>query len=267
MYTILNPLARDGKPLRLERLTPARDPAPAEGAVPDLLRHPDQPPHPAARAGGRRRRDRLERVRGAGGAQLHRETIDTAWLALEQWVAPRVLGRAFAGPAEVFPALQHNFRGTTWPRRRSRWACGRSAAEQRGVSLARLLGGTRSRSRSGSRSASRRRPAALVERARRALEEGYRKVKIKIEPGADVEYVRAVREALGPEAPLMADANNAYTLDDMPNRCSSSTSSDLMMIEQPLAWDDLGSTPSCSGGSRRRSASTSRSPRSTAPRR
>ncbi len=63
-------------------------------------------------------------------------------------------------------------------------------------------------------------------------------MKIKIQPGADVEYVGAVREALGPKAPLMADANNAYTLDDA-DTLRGSTSSDLIMIEQPLAWDDL----------------------------
>src|SRR5436309_2327264 len=81
-------------------------------------------------------------------------------------------------------------------------------------------------------------PAALVEKARAALERGYRKVKIKIKPGADVEYVRAVRQALGPEAPLMADANNAYRLGDTAS-LQALDGLGLMMIEQPLAWDDV----------------------------
>ncbi|MFL5495017.1 MAG: o-succinylbenzoate synthase, partial [Gemmatimonadales bacterium] len=71
-----------------------------------------------------------------------------------------------------------------------------------------------------------------------ALAAGYRKVKIKIEPGADLAYVRAAREALGPEAPLMADANNAYALADA-DRLVELDQFGLMMIEQPLAWDDL----------------------------
>ena len=50
--------------------------------------------------------------------------------------------------------------------------------------------------------------------------------------------MRAVREALGPDAPLMADANNAYTLADA-DRLAALDELDLMMIEQPLAWDDL----------------------------
>ena len=45
-----------------------------------------------------------------------------------------------------------------------------------------------------------------------ALEEGYRKIKIKIKPGMDLEYLRAARSELGAHAPLMADANNAIEL-------------------------------------------------------
>jgi O-succinylbenzoate synthase len=63
-------------------------------------------------------------------------------------------------------------------------------------------------------------------------------VKLKIEPGRDVAFVRAVREALGPAAPLMADANNAYTLADA-GVLQQLDAFGLMMIEQPLACDDL----------------------------
>ena len=82
-------------------------------------------------------------------------------------------------------------------------------------------------------------------------------------PGSDVEFVRAVREELGPSAPLMADANNAYTLDDI-DRLAELDALDLMMIEQPLAWDDIVRHAELQRASRRRSASTSRSRRSTA---
>jgi O-succinylbenzoate synthase len=63
-------------------------------------------------------------------------------------------------------------------------------------------------------------------------------VKIKIAPGQDVDWVRAVRTAVGQDAHLMADANNAYTLADA-DRLAQLDDCDLMMIEQPLAWDDL----------------------------
>jgi O-succinylbenzoate synthase len=81
-------------------------------------------------------------------------------------------------------------------------------------------------------------PEALVAKARAALDRGYRKVKIKIAPGLDLPYLGAARAALGPAAPLMADANNAYTLADA-DRLAALDDLDLLMIEQPLAWDDL----------------------------
>jgi o-succinylbenzoate synthase len=77
----------------------------------------------------------------------------------------------------------------------------------------------------------------LLERVRRFLGEGYRRIKIKIEPGRDVELVQAIRRRFG-DIPLMVDANAAYCLDDWPvlrelDGCS------LMMIEQPLAREAL----------------------------
>jgi len=78
----------------------------------------------------------------------------------------------------------------------------------------------------------------LVQKAQSALAEGYRKVKIKIGPGKDIEYLAAARNALGGDAPLMADANNAYSIDDA-EHLARFDEFRLMMIEQPLAWDDL----------------------------
>lgn len=166
------------------------------------------------------------------------ETVDTAWHAIREWVAPRVLGRSFAALDEIHPVLEHNFRGHQMAKAAVEMGAWEVAARAEGVSLARKLGGTRERIRVGISLGIQASPEALVEKARAALERGYRKVKIKIKPGADVEYVRAVREALGPEAPLMADANNAYSMVDIEN-LKILDSLGLMMIEQPLAWDDL----------------------------
>jgi len=166
------------------------------------------------------------------------EAIDTAWLAIMQWVSPRVLGRSFESPAEVFPALQHNFRGHLMAKAAVEMGMWALDALHQGISLACRLGGTRNTVEVGISLGIQSSPAALVEGARRSIEEGYRKVKIKIEPGSDVDYVRAVRSALGPDAPLMADANNAYTLDDIEPLLQLDELG-LMMIEQPLAWDDL----------------------------
>jgi len=166
------------------------------------------------------------------------EAIDTAWVALRDWVAPRVLGRSFAGPEEIHPALDLNFRGHQMAKAAVEMSAWELTARKEGVSLARKLGGTREHIFAGISLGIQKSPEALVEKAREALERGYRKVKIKVMPGTDVDYVRAVREALGPQAPLMVDANNAYTLADL-DRLKQLDALGLIMMEQPLAWDDL----------------------------
>lgn len=166
------------------------------------------------------------------------EATDTAWVAIRQWVAPRVLGQSFAGPEEIQPALDLNFRGHNMAKAAVEMACWALAAQKEGVSLSRKLGGTRDAIKVGISLGIQKDPATLVEKAGGALERGYRKVKIKIKPGMDLDFLRAAREALGPDAPLMADANNAYTLDDL-DTLKQIDQLGLMMIEQPLAWDDL----------------------------
>ncbi len=70
------------------------------------------------------------------------------------------------------------------------------------------------------------------------LAAGYVRIKLKIEPGWDVEPVRAVREAFGWDFPLQVDANTAYTLDDAPH-LARLDEFDLLLIEQPLDEDDV----------------------------
>lgn len=178
-----------------------------------------------------------ECVAGAG-PNYSPETIDTARLAIREWVAPRVLGRDFADPGGVSRALEHNFRGHNMAKAAVEMGAWALAAIRQGVSLSRLLRGTRESIATGISLGIQPTPEALVERARAAHEQGYRKIKIKIEPGADLEYLRAVRDALGPDPALMADANTAYTLDDA-DHLQKLDAFDLLMIEQPLAWDDL----------------------------
>ena len=166
------------------------------------------------------------------------ETVDTSWIAISEWIAPRVLGVGFAHPGDVHTALDRDFRGHNMAKAAVEMGMWAVAAEQAGLPLARMIGGTRETIATGISLGIQKSPAALVDKARAAIAQGYRKVKIKIKPGSDVEFVRAAREELGPDAPLMADANNAYTLDDI-DRLVALDALDLMMIEQPLAWDDL----------------------------
>ncbi len=166
------------------------------------------------------------------------ETIDTAWLALEKWLVPRLLGTPLASPQEVSAALERDTRGHGMARAALEMGSWGLAAARGELSLSALVGGTRSEIATGISLGIQESPEALVERAERALAEGYKKIKIKIKPGKDLEYLRAVRDALGPDAPLMADANNAYSLDDL-DHLRELDPLNLVMIEQPLAWDDV----------------------------
>src|SRR5256885_5261572 len=111
------------------------------------------------------------------------ETIDTAWYSIGEYVAPRVFGIQFGQPSEVHPALERNFRGHNMAKAAIEMGLWGLCAQRDGVPLARLLGGTRTGIETGISIGIQSSPAALVERAGRALAEGYHKIKLKIEPG------------------------------------------------------------------------------------
>ena len=166
------------------------------------------------------------------------ETIDTAWLAIREWLAPRVLGQSFSGPEAIHAVLNKNIRGHNMAKAAVEMGCWGLAATVSGMSLSKLLGGTRDRVPTGISLGIQPQPALLVENALAAVAAGYRKIKVKIQPGQDVEYVRAVREALGDTVGLMADANSAYTLRDI-EQLVQLDAFNLIMLEQPLGDDDL----------------------------
>ena len=166
------------------------------------------------------------------------ETIDTAWHALREWLAPRILGQRIDGPEAVHDILERDIAGHNMAKAALEMGCWALDAERRGLPLSRLLGGTRDRVPTGISIGIQESPDALVARARRALADGYRKIKVKIQPGADIEYVRAVRDALGGDVTLMADANSAYRLADA-DHLARLDDFGLLMIEQPLGRDDI----------------------------
>ena len=166
------------------------------------------------------------------------ETIDTAWHAIREWLAPRVLGRHFSGPQEIHATLGKNIRGHNMAKAAVEMGCWALAAELRGIPLASLLGGTRDRVATGISLGIQQEPALLVNRALEAVAAGYRKIKVKIQPGQDVDYVRAVRHALGDSVDMMADANSAYELRDS-EHLAELDAFGLIMLEQPLGDDDL----------------------------
>ena len=166
------------------------------------------------------------------------ETVDTAWHAITEWIAPRVLAAGVSHPRTLDGMLRRAIRGHPMAKAAVEMGAWTLLAERDGVSLARLLGGTRAEIATGISIGIQASPAQLAEKAAAALAQGYRRIKMKIRPGADIEFIAAAREALGPDAPLMADANSAYTLAHA-DHLADLDACRLQMLEQPLAQDDL----------------------------
>jgi O-succinylbenzoate synthase len=110
-------------------------------------------------------------------------------------------------------------------------------ARREGAALWRVLGGRGGTIASGVSVGLQKDTASLLEKVEAEVAAGYRRVKIKIKPGHDRELVSAVR-ARFPALPLMVDANSAYTLADL-DLFRGLDAFGLMMVEQPLGWDDI----------------------------
>jgi len=164
------------------------------------------------------------------------ETTRTAWHILAEFIAPLVLGRHFDHPREVFGALAP-IRGHHMAKAAVEMAAWDLFAQQQGQPLATVLGGRRESIESGVSIGIQDSLDELVERVRIERAAGYRRIKIKIKPGWDVRAVARVRDACG-DLPLMVDANAAYQLADS-DHLAALDGYDLMMIEQPLDYDDL----------------------------
>jgi O-succinylbenzoate synthase len=110
-------------------------------------------------------------------------------------------------------------------------------AQQKNLSLARLLGGTQSEIKCGVSLGLQATPQVLLERVAVELHAGYQRIKLKIKPGKDLEVVRAVRNA-HPSILLSVDAYSAYSLVELEHR-KRFDEFNLLMMEQPLWWDDI----------------------------
>lgn len=166
------------------------------------------------------------------------ETVDTSWFAIRHWLSPRLLGHDLDRPEHAHALLDRDLRGHRMAKAALEMGTWDVRARSLGQPLAVLLGGTREHVDVGISLGIQREPAALVERARAAAANGYRKIKIKIAPGSDYAFIAAVRDALGPAAGLMADANSAYVPADT-EALVRLDELDLMMIEQPFEPEDL----------------------------
>jgi O-succinylbenzoate synthase len=169
------------------------------------------------------------------------ETTGTAWHVIAGFIAPLVCGRVFSHPAEIFDALAR-IRGHQMAKAAVEMAAWDLFARQQNRPLADVLGGSpvlRARGiESGVSIGIQNSLDELCDRVGVELAAGYRRIKIKIKPGWDIGAAAVVRDRFG-DIPLMVDANAAYELDDAPHLAELDRFG-LMMIEQPLAYDDIG---------------------------
>ena len=164
------------------------------------------------------------------------ETTETAWHVISAFLAPRVLGVEWGHPGEVLPALKR-VRGHRMAKAALEMAMWDAFARRQAQPLWRVLGGNGDPIASGVSIGIQDSLEALEACVAHELERGYRRIKIKIKPGWDLAAVERVRARFG-MIPLMVDANAAYTLADA-DRLAALDAFDLLMIEQPLDYDDL----------------------------
>ncbi len=164
------------------------------------------------------------------------ETTDTAWHILSDFLIPRILREELVGPLDVAQRLAP-VRGNRMAKAALETALWDLEARQRGVPLAKYVGGIRDEIPCGVSIGIQDTIDELMQLVRREVSAGYRRIKIKIKPGWELEPLRAIRAEF-PSIMLMVDANSAFSLSDV-SLLRELDDFNLMMIEQPLAHDDI----------------------------
>ena len=185
------------------------------------------------------------------------ETLSSAAACIVQHLFPRIAGRTFPGLEAAAGALEHGLRGNRMARAGVETALWDLVCAKAGVSLRSLIGAAMRRVGVLEEQVTSlphvevgaalgipedRQPRTLADRSRRAIEQGYKRVKIKVAPGWDVTAVQAVRRAareLGHEVRVWADANGAYSRELDIESLRALDREQLVMLEQPLPPDDV----------------------------
>ncbi len=164
------------------------------------------------------------------------ETVETAWHILRDYLWPLMKGKEFASAADVSETLE-SVRGHNMAKGALEAAVWDAEAKHKGVPLWKLLGGVREEIACGVSIGIKKSLDELTAAVKKELDAGYQRIKIKIKPGKDVEQVKRLRQGF-PKIKLMVDANSAYRLEDWP-LLKELDGFYLMMIEQPLGWEDI----------------------------
>ena len=164
------------------------------------------------------------------------ETVQTAWHILKDFLIPSILGKDLKNVAEAI-ALNAKVRGHMMAKAGLEAALWDAFAKSQNISLSKMLGGTRDEVDVGVSIGIQSSVPGLIKKVEGYLAEGYRRIKIKISPGFDMQFVEVLRKQF-PHLLLQVDANSAYTLDDI-NLFKKMDEYNLSLIEQPLGYEDI----------------------------
>lgn len=164
------------------------------------------------------------------------ETVKTTAHMIEDFLIPLLIQKPISHPDEVsqrFSSIRRNnmakaaLEGAVWD----------LYAKRSNRTLAKALGGKKKQIDVGISIGIQPTIKELIQVIEKYVEEGYKRIKLKIKPGSDYPLLKEVRKYF-PDVPLMADANSAYTLQDI-EQLKKLDELNLLMIEQPLAHDDI----------------------------
>ncbi len=164
------------------------------------------------------------------------ETVQTAWHILQDFLIPSILGKDISSINEAI-SFYSKVRGHMMAKAGLEAALWDLFAKSKNISLSKMLGGTRKKIDVGVSIGIQSSPEELIKKVEAYLKEGYKRIKIKISPGNDIRFVKAMRKEF-PDILLQVDANSAYQLGDI-NLFKEMDEYNLLLIEQPLGYEDI----------------------------
>ncbi len=165
------------------------------------------------------------------------EYVDGAQHVIVHHLLPRLRAAGPIEAADVAPALA-KLHGHPMAKAALEMAVLDAQLRATGQSFAAFLGAERTRIPSGVSVGIHETTDELLAAVQGYVDDGYVRIKLKIEPGSDIEQVAAVRELIGPDTPFQVDANTAYRRTDG-SHLARLDDFGLLLIEQPLPEDDI----------------------------
>ena len=164
------------------------------------------------------------------------EYTDASYIVLKDLIIPKIIGKTINHPSEIYKFLDH-IKGYKFAKTSVETAAWDLYSQQIKTPILQLLGGKNKEIEIGGAVGITQDKNKLLEEISLKIEQGYKRIKLKIKPGWDIKPLEIIRNNF-PDVPLLADANSAYTLQDI-DLLKALDNVNLMMIEQPLGWDDI----------------------------